>query len=115
MWPLQADLGDPLPLLNGLTRAWVVDAIAKRHSWRTTSALLQRGARVALQTGRYERAVAIGLLAEYFDYYTENDFGLEELLPAQLAAPMDPELFIRLRLELDSLRDAEVVCLAERA
>ena len=113
-WTLQADDGDVDPLCNGLTRDWVVKAIADGMPADETERILARGVAASLNEKRFGDAIRIGILRDYLQ--RGHDMGsevLEHLLPSQLAYPSDDYLVHRLMTKLGSLSPVELVILAK--
>lgn len=114
LWPLEADLGNEEPLRAGPSRAWAVDAIAKRRGAQDILAITSRATWCALKARDLPRAVELSLLSGYCREPFENgEHLLEGLFFAQLAAQQDPYLCARLHASLGELADTEIATLAQ--
>lgn len=115
-WLLEADLGNDQPLLQGPTREWAVEAVAKGYPRHEVSEILGRSSWAALQSGDLPRFVQVGLLRDYAGVAYEIRSGvLDALLYPQLIAKEDPWLQVRLAARIDALSEPAVAALAEKA
>lgn len=113
-WQVQSELGNPEPLITGLTRNWCVESIAKRYPWKEANQLLTLGVKSVLDTGNFSELVRIGLLRWYYDIvYDYRDEIVKELFLPQLLLSEDDFLINWLFDNLESLPRGEVVQLAE--
>ena len=113
-WQVQFELGDPGPLINGITRNWCIESIAKRYPWREANQLLRLGVKSVLDAGNIVELVRIGLLRGYYNtVYEFRDEIVKELLLPQLILNEDDFLTKGLFDNLDSLSRTEIVQLAE--
>lgn len=112
-WVLEAEIGRAGPLIDGPSRTWVTDAIARRYPREQLIEILARSAWAALEAGRLARFVHVGLLLDYADAIrnTSPDLGAA-LLPAQLTLDEDLGLRSRLQARPDTLDPEEVAALA---
>ncbi len=113
-WQVQSELGDPGPLINGITRNWCVESIAKRYPEREANQLLTLGVKSVLDAVNIVELVRIGLLRGYYNtVYEFRDEIVKELLLPQLILNEDDFLTNWLFDNLDSLSKTEIVQLAE--
>jgi hypothetical protein len=113
-WLLAAESGDDEALLQGPNRGWLIEGMARRYPVDIADRILTRSAWVALQRGRLDRFVELGLLSDYLSEATDSrNYVVEPLLAAQLAISGDRTLSLRCLSELKSLGNRELVCLAE--
>lgn len=113
-WLLEADLGNDQPLINGPSRQWVVEAIAKRRPHQEASEILARSSWLALQHEDLPRCIEVGLLRDYFHgAYEFRSEILDTLLYSQLIIEEDPHLRATLHASLGNLSEAALVLLAE--
>jgi hypothetical protein len=113
-WLLAAEGGDEEPLLQGPSRAWLIDGMARCYPVDIADRILTRSAWIALQRGQLDRFVELGLLSDYLSEATDSrDYVVEPLLAPQLAIREDPTVLDRFVGELKSLGNLELLCLAE--
>lgn len=114
-WLLAAEGGDEEPLLQGPSRAWLIEGMARRYPVHIADRILTRCAWIALQRGQLDRFVEVGLLSDYVSEATDSrDYVVEPLLAPQLAIREDPTILERSLGELRSLGNMELQSLAER-
>ncbi len=115
-WALEADLGEPRQLIDGLTRRWLVDAVADLRPAHVIKALISRGLWHAAARGELDALVRIALLCDYsiaaFEY---RDDLVSSLVPPLLVADDTGVLPSRLAQELESLHHLSLRPLAQDA
>ena len=113
---LEADLGEPRQLIDGLTRRWLVDAVADLRPAHVIKALISRGLWHAAARGELDALVRIALLCDYsiaaFEY---RDDLVSSLVPPLLVADDTGVLPSRLAQELESLHHLSLRPLAQDA
>lgn len=110
-WIIQAELGNPIPLLDGPSREWVVDAIERHYPESQVMEILGRSAWGAIKRMDLPRFVEIGLLRDYFEPI--RSFRPEipsAMIQAQLYL-QDEYLPSRLHAERTALTPSEIVAL----
>lgn len=113
-WQVQSELGNPRPLINGITRNWCIESIAKRYPCKEANQLFTLGIKSVLDTGNLVELVRIGLLRSYYDIvYEYRDEIIKELFLPQLILNEDDFLMKWLFDKLESLPRTEIVQLAE--
>lgn len=113
-WLLADESGDSEPLLQGPSRIWLVQAMAKGYPHEHADRILGRAAELALQKGRLARFVELALLSDYLsDGIHSRDHIVQDLLWVQLSAGSDPQLADRVIGQIQSLGGAELRALAE--
>jgi len=112
-WLLEAGLGNEQPLRDGPTRAWAIEAIAKRRLGHEVDYMSARSLWAALEHRELPRVVEVGLLREYAGIaFADRRDVLSQLLYPQLIVAEDPYLSARLRSHLSDLADADLATLA---
>jgi hypothetical protein len=113
-WLLAAEGGDEELLLQGPSRSWLIEGMARRYPTRTADRILTRCAWVALQKGQLDRFVEVALLSDYLSEAVDSrDYVAERLLAPQLAIQEDETIVDRSRGDMNSLGNVELLCLAE--
>lgn len=115
-WLLESEVGNCLPLLEGVTRQWAIEALAEARSRQDIRKILATSLHCALQRGELVRAFDISLVHEYTLFYNTDELDsnvLNILLYPQLLVEDDPYLRPRLHASLDELTDDKIACLAE--
>lgn len=112
-WRLLSELGEHQSIINGPSRDWVVDALAKRYPFQDVSDILGKGCWFALKSEDLPRGVEIGLLRDYAQAAYDNSEALEKMLYSQLLLAEDPFLRPRLEKEISDLSGKELFLLAE--
>jgi hypothetical protein len=115
-WALEADLGEPRRLIDGLTRRWLVDAVADLRPGRVVAALISRGLWHAAGRGELDALVRIALLCNYsIDVFENRDDALATLAAPLLAADHAGFLAGRLARNTLSLPHGAIRALARDA
>ncbi|MEX2302987.1 MAG: ATP-binding protein [Bryobacterales bacterium] len=113
-WLLAAEDGDEQPLLNGPSRSWLIQGMARRCPTQIANRILKQSASLALQKGKLDRFVEIALLSDYLSEALDSrDYVIEQLLASQLAIREDETILDRARGATGSLGNQEILALAE--
>jgi hypothetical protein len=113
-WLLAAEGGDQEPLVQGPSRAWLIESMARGYPTHTADRILTQCAWIALQRGQLDRFVEVALLSDYLSEAEDSrDYALEPLLGAQLAIHEDETILDRTRGEMNRLGNLELLYLAE--
>ncbi len=115
-WALEADLGQPRQLIDGLTRQWLVDAVAAVRPVRVVEALISRGLWHATSRGELDALVRIALLCNYsIDTFEGRDDLVSSLHPPLLASDDTGALPTRLGRDAEALHHMSLRWLARDA
>jgi len=113
-WLLKAQMGDEQSLRDGPTRRWAVEASARRRPSEEVEIILSQSLSLALRSQDLPRAIAVGLLKDYYGNAVESYEVLQEqLLAPQVIADQHRFLLSYLTVHLEQLMDEEVATVAE--
>ena len=115
LWKEQEAVGDPIPLRDGPSNDWVIEAIASCRPRDVIGKILERSTRLSLDVGDLGRTVYLGLLQSYaeghLDYY---DDVVDRLVDCGLQLGSDSYLARRLTADLRSLSANRMLVVSRR-